>query len=1090
MGSALLVALPPVSAQPRSPGAAGLEPVAAGTQAPAAPGPQALSQAAPVQAQAPNQSQPTAAPGRLLTQARPEQAPPMELELRADQQGFDLLLNRFVATGKVKALLNGGRLLADRLEFDPTSRTVYASGSVRFQRGHQYLQASRLRFNLIQAEGELEDVYGVLDLVTAESDFDLARQPSGALLPLSYWDNPAPWVGREPSFAVADGNPAQGPSATTPQPANAKPLPGAQVQQALARQPLAVGGLPPAGALESYRSVAATIRPLAISDWTMPPVALAPLAQAMACPLLLPPIPNWHPYPLAVTLWGGQSIDSNFGETFQFKGRLRPEYELGLGFNKRLIDAGPVALEWDSNLLGHGALQQAGGEFNQSVKFANSPAQAFGEITTGLGLRLWVQPWLSLGFVEGVSWLSAPSNYEKTFRQNFTQFLNYLGFEIEALVAPQWSVVGRVHHRSGAYGTYSGVSEGSNAYLIGLRYRFGSSPAPRQKLGMAPPLGCDDPGRGNRVRPKPLGEILNDVAMGPPGQGLAPIPAAQPSVPAVTPVAPAQAEDVRQQAIDASVEQRITDLKYRGSLSAQQRAGTTGTFSTPTEVNTYGGARPVQIQSIRTTANSQLVAGSVSRWRFQAATLVLSPEGWRGDRVAFSNDPFTPAQSWVDAEGVEARLRANGDTVIQAKRNRLILEDRLPIPLQSNQVFKKKKDVDNRWVLASDGTDRNGFYIGNNFKPIKLGARTQLELQPQFMAQRALNGSTTSYVLPGQPAGNAPSSQPTRIGDLFGLVARLRGPLIGFSSDITLNASTLDPSNFANGTRSWGELNRPLSLPLLGEVTSRFYGAYRYRIWNGSLGEQDIYSAIGISLEQTKTLPNLGAISNSYYARVGYGTFSGNLFGSTTIASFSRSSLFASLNSSLPIWTGLPLDPSLASTYPYSPVPVIPGLSLNTNLSVSLFNYSNGNVQNAYTISGGPTLTLGHFTKPFFDYTQITITGGGSRRTGQSPLSFDQLVDLGTIGVGLTQQLVGPLVFNGGIGLNIDPNSPFYGRVTGSYVELRWQRRSYELGIYYSPYEQLGGIRVRLHDFNFEGTGVPFVPYQPSTAQSARGRPF
>jgi len=1059
MGSALLVALPPAGAQN-----------------------QPLTQAAPVPTPAANQAQPIAKPadqpGRPPTQASPGQAPPLELELQADQQGFDLLRNRFVATGQVKALLNGGRLLADRLEFDPTSRTVYASGSVRFQRGHQYLQASRLRFNLIQAEGELEDVYGVLDLETAESDFDLARQPSGALLPLtfSYWENPDPLLVGPASFAVADGSPA----------------PGAQVLQALGRQPLAPGGVNSASGIESYRSVAATVRPLEARDWPMPPVALAPQALSMACPLLLPPIPNWHPYPLAVTLWGGKSIDSNFGETFQFKGRLRPEYELGLGFNKRLIDAGPVALEWDSNLLGHRALEQAGGEFNQSVKYANSPAQGFGELTTGLGVRLWVQPWLSLGFVQGVSWLSEPSNYEKTFRQNYSQFLNYLGFEIEALVAPQWSLVGRVHHRSGAFGTYGGVSEGSNAYLIGLRYRFGSSPAPRQSLAIAPPLGCDDPGRGKRVRPKPLGEILNDVAMGPPGQGLAPAPAPapQPSGPAIPLGAPAQAETLRQQAIDASVEQRITALNYRGSLSAQQRAGVTGTFSTPTEVNTYGGIRPVQILSIRTTANSQLVAGTVSRWRFQAATLTLSPEGWRGDRVAFSNDPFTPAQSWVDAEGVEARLRANGDTVIQSKRNRLILEDRLPIPLQNNLVLRKKKDVDNRWVLASDGTDRNGFYIGNKLKPIKLGASGLLELQPQFMAQRALNGSTISYVLPGQPAGNAPSSQPTRIGDLFGVVARLRGPLLGFNSDVTLNASTLDPSNFANGTRSWGELNRPITLPLLGEITTRFYGAYRYRIWNGSLGEQDIYSAIGVSLEQTKTLPKLGSISNSYYARIGYGTFQGNLYQSTTTGIFSRSSLFASLNSSLPIWTGQPLDPSLASTYPYSPVPVVPGLSLNTNLSLSLFNYSNGSVQNSYSLSGGPTLTLGHFSKPFLDYTQITITGGGSRRTGQSPLSFDQLVDLGTIGVGLTQQLAGPLVFNGGIGMNIDPNSPFYGNVTGSYVELRWQRRSYELGVYYSPYEQLGGIRVKLHDFNFDGTGVPFVPYQPSTAQSARERPF
>ncbi len=1086
MGSALLVALPPASAEPVSPVAAAPEPAASATQAAAAPGGPALSPTgaapsptgpAPSQTgQIPGQPGPVPAPptARPLTSPTPEQSPPLELELQADQPGFDLLIGRFVATGQVKALLNGGRLLADRLEFDPSSRSVYASGSVRFQRGHEYLQASRLRFNLIQSEGELEDVYGVIDLETADSDFDLARQPSGALLPLSDWDNPDPLLSRQATFGVADASPA----------------PGARVLQALDLQPLAPGGPNANAGIESYRSVAATIRPLAISDWIMPPVALAPPAQSMACPPLLPPIPNWHPYPMAVTLWGGKSIDSNFGDTFKFQGRLRPEYELGLGFNKRLIDAGPVALEWDSNLLGHRALEQAGGEFNQSVKYANSPSQAFGELTTGLGLRLWVQPWLSLAFVEGVSWLSTTSNYEKTFRQNYTQFLNYLGFEIEALVAPQWSLVGRVHHRSGAYGTYSGVSEGSNAYLIGLRYRFGTAPPSRQTLVMAPPLGCADPGRANRVRPRPLGEILNSVAMGPPGQGLAPTPAAPLPGPTPPELPPAKAEGLRQQAIAASVDQRITALKYRGSLSAQQRAGVTGTFTTPDEANTYGGARPAQIQSIRTTSNRQLVSGTVSRWRFQAATLSLTPEGWRGDRVAFSNDPFTPAQSWVDAENVEARLRTNGDTVIQAKRNRLILEDRLPIPLQHNLVFKKKKEVDNRWVLSSDGTDRDGFYIGHNLKPIKLGARALLDLQPQFMVQRALNGSTNSYVLPGQPAGDAPSSQPAQIGDLFGVVARLHGPLLGFDTDVTLNASTLDPTNFANGARSWGELRRPIALPLLGEVTSRLYGAYRYRIWNGSLGEQDIYSAIGVSLEQNKALPNLGAIQNSYYARIGYGTFQGNLYQSTTTGSFSRSSLFASLNSSLPIWSGHPLDLSLASTYPYSPVPVVPGLSLNTNLSLSLFNYSDGNTQNAYTISGGPTLTLGHFSKPFLDYTQITITGGGSRRTGQSPLSFDQLVDLGTIGVGLTQQIVGPLVFNGGIGMNIDPNSPYYGNVTGSYVELRWQRRSYELGIYYSPYEQLGGIRVKLHDFNFDGTGVPFVPYQPSTAQSARSRPF
>ena len=31
--------------------------------------------------------------------------------------------------------------------------------------------------------------------------------------------------------------------------------------------------------------------------------------------------------------------------------------------------------------------------------------------------------------------------------------------------------------------------------------------------------------------------------------------------------------------------------------------------------------------------------------------------------------------------------------------------------------------------------------------------------------------------------------------------------------------------------------------------------------------------------------------------------------------------------------------------------------------------------------------------------------------------------------------------------------------------------------MYFNPYEGIGGIRFRLNDFDFGGTGVPFVPY-------------
>ena len=1015
--------------------------------------------------QAPQQAAPQ------LIEAPPAQKPPLEIELSADQQGFDLLANRFVASGNAKAMLAGGRLLADRIEYESASRTIYASGSVRFQRGSQYLQASKLRYSLIENSGEIEDVYGVLDLDSAALDLNPAQPPSVALLPLSYWPQQL-----SPELAQPEFQPEAEAAATAPTAAQRQ----SDLSSAPLRDPATVQGLGWGAQALSGSSAAGDGTPTAVPEdnWRMPPVALSPAAQTMACPPALPPIPDWHPYPWAATLWSGQMIDANFGDTFVFKGRMRPEYLWGVGLNKRLVQAGPLALEFDSNAMLHHANEQAGGAFNQAVAYANTPAQTFGEFTWSFGLRAWLQPWLSLGFFEGVSLNTNVSNYEKTFRENYTTFLNYLGFEIEALVAPEWSVVGRIHHRSGAYGTYSGVSEGSNAYLIGMRYRFGSSPAQPPGVAMAPPDGCADPSGLRQRQPRPLSEQLNQVALGSAQQATGRPPAPSPSA-APNPLSPGQQEELRHQAIAAVADQRVENVRYRGSLTVDRRVGVT-TSVTNLE-NQYGGVRPSQQLSLNLSGNNQrMVQGVVSRWRMQANRITITPDGWQTDRAAFSNDPYTPSQAWVDATGVVAHLEPNGDLVLQAKRNQLILEDRLPIPLQRNQRFEKNREVENRWVLGVDSEDRDGMYLGYNMAPIDVGRNGgKLKLQPQFMVRRALDGTTSSYVLPGEPIGGSAGNQPTRIGDLFGLLARLETPWRGFTVRGVADLSTFDPSNFANGSRSWLQLDRGLKLPVLGQLTARGFAAYRYRVWNGSLGEQDIYTAFGGLVEQNVQLPNWGKLSNNLFWRAGFGNFQGTDFGSTNLADLWRGSLYASLNSSLPLWTGKALNPTSEAATRYSPVPVVPGLVLNTNLNLNLAYYGDGTNQQLAGVSGGPTLTLGHLQKRFFDYTQLTITGGASLRQGLSPFSFDRAVDLSTLGIGLTQQLAGPLLLSGGVGFNIDGTSGYYGDVVDSYVELRWQRRAYELAIYYSPHQGIGGLRVKLNDFSFSGTGLPFVPYSP-----------
>ena len=458
---------------------------------------------------------------------------PARLNVRADRQYTDTKSKATIAEGNVSVQLGQAELHADRIEFDAAYRTLYARGAVRFRRGKQFFQASSFRYNLVQNEGQLNDVYGVIDL-------------------------------EEPL--------------TNP--------------------------------LTSSRTTSAPAEPAtSASREDMPSVA---------CPPLLPPVPDWHPQPWAVTAWGGQMIDAPFGDTFLFNGRMRPEAVLGVGVQKRIMRAGPFAIELEADLFSHIAKQQQGGEFNQSKPYADLPAQSFGEGVLGIGARVWVQPWLSFSVVEGISYNSNVSLYEKTFRENYTQLLNYLGFEVEAAVSSDLSLVGRIHHRSGAFGTYGGVSEGSNAYLLGLRYRWGRDTPKQESVVMPPMPECDDPDRGQRVKPSSLSERLDSIALGDGGSPQRHVNSdnttEQPTIP------PAQQQAMRTEAI-ARIDQRISDVDLQGSFSIERRSGipVQRLNSSVRDENRFGVVKVPQLKSLGST---NFLNGTISRWRVQALSLI------------------------------------------------------------------------------------------------------------------------------------------------------------------------------------------------------------------------------------------------------------------------------------------------------------------------------------------------------------------------------------------------------------------------------------------------------------------------------------
>lgn len=100
----------------------------------------------------------------------------------------------------------------------------------------------------------------------------------------------------------------------------------------------------------------------------------------------------------------------------------------------------------------------------------------YGEYTGSLVMRWLAFPWddyldttFSIG--EGLSYADKTPAINDSDTCRLLNYLSYeLAFSLPALSS--WSLVGRIHHRSGIWGTFSGVFDASNFYVTGIRYAF------------------------------------------------------------------------------------------------------------------------------------------------------------------------------------------------------------------------------------------------------------------------------------------------------------------------------------------------------------------------------------------------------------------------------------------------------------------------------------------------------------------------------------------------------------------------------------------------------------------------------------------
>jgi hypothetical protein len=164
----------------------------------------------------------------------------------------------------------------------------------------------------------------------------------------------------------------------------------------------------------------------------------------------------------ALTLYYGKLTDANLTQTATFDFSFENSDFIDLALSRKLYTYRHYFdLEIEGQIAKHFG-EQDNWEFNAVAYF-----------------RWLLFPWnsyLDTSFAAGAG-LSYATSVPETEAKNYdesAQFLGALMFEFAFSLphVPEWSLVTRLHHRSGAGGLFSGVHGASNAYGIGIRYSF------------------------------------------------------------------------------------------------------------------------------------------------------------------------------------------------------------------------------------------------------------------------------------------------------------------------------------------------------------------------------------------------------------------------------------------------------------------------------------------------------------------------------------------------------------------------------------------------------------------------------------------
>lgn len=449
--------------------------------------------------------------------------------------------------------------------------------------------------------------------------------------------------------------------------------------------------------------------------------------------------------------------------------------------------------------------------------------------------------------------------------------------------------------------------------------------------------------------------------------------------------------------------------------------------------------------------------GNVRRLRFESDQIDFDEDSWVAEGVRLTNDPFSPPEIEFRSSRATLRPLSPDEDELILENGRVVFDQAFSLPLLQSRFILQRGALNTDDLnplptgIGIDGRDRSGLFIEREFT-VDTNGPFRLSIVPQFLVERWL----------GESGAN--------IGDLanFGLVTRLAGP-VGPRTSVRAVASLsgLDLSNFNDRLRASVRAEQRV-----GNHRLNLEYTYRDRLFNGSLGFQDVQTSFGaVLLSPPGLVIGNTQITLSYQLAAQYvsaTTDRPELFtpgDPNQLANLFRFQGSAALGRRFRLWQGKGLPPTREEGLRYSPRPVVPYIDLIAGLRGVATYYTSDDFQESLTASVGTEVLLGHFSRPFFDYTRLNLTysrafeGGGS-----SPFLFDRNIDTNVLSAGIVQQIYGPFRIGVQTAFNLDT-----GQEIDTNLIFEYSRRAYGIVFQYNPVQTSGFLGIRLSDFDWSG---------------------